>query len=82
MPRNSPTGFVTAFFAVLTWFDLIWHIWWMVLIGLGAYDLRVFAWRDHDEVLIPAEEVAPPRSGEPCRANRGASAGHSVRERT
>jgi len=60
MPRNSPTGFVTAFFAVLTGFALIWHIWWIVLIGLtGAYaNFVLFAWRDHDEVLIPAGEVA------------------------
>jgi cytochrome o ubiquinol oxidase subunit 1 len=60
MPRNSPTGFVTAFFAVLTGFALIWHIWWLVLLGLaGAYaTFVVFAWRDHDEELIPAEEVA------------------------
>ena len=31
MPRNSPTGFVTAFFAVVTGFSLIWHIWWLVV---------------------------------------------------
>jgi cytochrome o ubiquinol oxidase subunit I len=60
MPRNSPTGFVTAFLAVVTGFALIWHIWWLVLIGLaGAYaTFVVFAWRDHDEVMIPVEEVA------------------------
>ena len=60
MPRNSPTGFVTAFLATVTGFALIWHIWWLVLLGLaGAYaTFVVFAWRDHDEVLIPAEEVA------------------------
>ena len=29
MPKNSPTGFVTAFFATLTGFALIWHIWWL-----------------------------------------------------
>jgi cytochrome o ubiquinol oxidase subunit I len=60
MPRNSPTGFVSAFFATVTGFALIWHIWWLVLLGLaGAYaTFVVFAWRDHDEVLIPAEEVA------------------------
>ena len=29
MPRNSPTGFVIAFFAVVTGFALIWHIWWL-----------------------------------------------------
>jgi cytochrome o ubiquinol oxidase subunit I len=60
VPRNSPTGFVTAFLAVVTGFALIWHIWWLVLIGLaGAYvTFVVFAWRDHDEVMIPVEEVA------------------------
>jgi cytochrome o ubiquinol oxidase subunit 1 len=60
MPRNSPTGFVTAFFATVTGFALIWHIWWMVLLGLlGAFaTFVVFAWRDVEEYEIPAEEVA------------------------
>ena len=60
MPRNSPTGFVTAFFAVVTGFSLIWHIWWLVILGLiGAYaTFVVFAWRDHREIEITAEEVA------------------------
>ena len=34
MPKNSAIGFVTAFFAVVTGFALIWHIWWMAGIGL------------------------------------------------
>jgi cytochrome o ubiquinol oxidase subunit 1 len=60
MPRNSPTGFVCAFFATVVGFAMIWHIWWMVIAGLiGAYaTFVVFAWRDHDEYEIPAEEVA------------------------
>jgi cytochrome o ubiquinol oxidase subunit 1 len=60
MPRNSPTGFVCAFFASVTGFALIWHIWWMAIVALiGAYaTFVVFAWRDHDEYEIPAEEVA------------------------
>jgi len=60
LPRNSPTGFVTAFFAVITGFSLIWHIWWLVILGLvGAYvTFVVFAWRDIQETVIPAEEVA------------------------
>jgi cytochrome o ubiquinol oxidase subunit I len=59
MPRNSPTGFVCAFFATLMGFALIWHIWWMVIAGfIGAFaTFVVFAWRDHDEYEIPAEEV-------------------------
>ena len=60
MPRNSATGFVTAFFATVTGFALIWHIWWMVVLGLlGAFaTFVVFAWRDIEEFEIPASEVA------------------------
>jgi cytochrome o ubiquinol oxidase subunit 1 len=60
MPRNSPTGFVTAFFATLTGFALIWHIWWLAGISLvAAYAIFVwYAWRDEVEYEIPAEEVA------------------------
>jgi cytochrome o ubiquinol oxidase subunit 1 len=60
MPRNSPTGFVCAFFATIMGFALIWHIWWMVAAGaIGAFaTFVVFAWRDQDEYVIPAAEVA------------------------
>ena len=60
MPKNSPTGFVCAFFATVMGFALIWHIWWMVILGgVGAFaTFVVFAWRDHDEYVIPAAEVA------------------------
>jgi cytochrome o ubiquinol oxidase subunit I len=60
MPRNSPTGFITAFFSTITGFALIWHIWWLVALGLfGAYVVFVwFAWRDREEYVIPAAEVA------------------------
>jgi cytochrome o ubiquinol oxidase subunit 1 len=60
IPRNSATGFVCAFFATMMGFALIWHIWWMVVAGaIGAFATFVaFAWRDHDEDLIPAREVA------------------------
>jgi cytochrome o ubiquinol oxidase subunit I len=60
MPRNSPTGFICAFFATFMGFALIWHIWWMVaLAALGAYaTFVVFAWRDRVEYSIPADVVA------------------------
>ena len=60
MPRNSPTGFVCAFFATIMGFALIWHIWWMAgVAAFGAYvTFVVFAWRDVDEYIIPAETVA------------------------
>lgn len=60
MPRNSPTGFVTAFFSTLIGFALIWHIWWLAIVGfIGAYiTFVVFAWRDHGDYEIAADEVA------------------------
>jgi cytochrome o ubiquinol oxidase subunit 1 len=60
MPRNSPTGFMCAFFATFAGFALIWHIWWMVgLAAFGAFaTFVVFSWRDRTEYLVPAEEVA------------------------
>jgi cytochrome o ubiquinol oxidase subunit 1 len=60
MPKNSPTGFICAFFATIMGFALIWHIWWMVAVAaVGAYaTFVVFAWRDRDEYSIPAETVA------------------------
>jgi cytochrome o ubiquinol oxidase subunit I len=60
MPHNTPTGFVTAFFAVVTGFAMIWHIWWLAGVGVaGAFaTFVVFAWRDQAEYELPAEEVA------------------------
>jgi len=60
LPRNTPTGIVTAFFATICGFALIWHIWWLVLAGLaGAFaTFVVFAWRDEAEFEIGVDEVA------------------------
>jgi len=60
MPRNTATGVVSAFFATLVGFAMIWHIWWMALLGLaGAFATFVaFAWRDRSQDLILADEVA------------------------
>jgi cytochrome o ubiquinol oxidase subunit 1 len=72
MPRNSATGLVTSFFAVIMGFALIWHIWWLAIGGfIGAYaTFVVFAWRDAALKVIEAKEVA-----RIDRANRDA---HSV----
>jgi cytochrome o ubiquinol oxidase subunit I len=59
MPKNSATGFINAFFAVVIGFALIWHIWWMAIMGLvGAFvTLVAFAFRDEDETEIPAQRL-------------------------
>ena len=73
MPRNSPTGFICAFFATILGFALIWHIWWLVIVAFfGAWaTFVVFAWRDEHEELIPADEVA--RIDRANRATRSAA---------
>ena len=73
IPRNSATGFVCAFFATLIGFALIWHIWWMAIVGaVGAFaTFVVFAWRDRTEEIVPKEEVA-----RIARANRAARAAY------
>ncbi len=60
MPRNSPTGFICAFFATFMGFALIWHIWWMVAVAaVGAFaTFVVFAWRDVPDYIIPASKIA------------------------
>jgi cytochrome o ubiquinol oxidase subunit I len=60
MPRNSPAGFITAFFAVVMGFSLIWQIWWLAILGFVAAAIAVLiaGWsieRDHE---ISAAEVA------------------------
>jgi cytochrome o ubiquinol oxidase subunit 1 len=72
MPVNSPVGFYTAFFATVTGFSLIWHIWWLAAVGLvSAFaGFVVFAWRDVHEFHVPVEEVA--RADHARRAARAA----------
>jgi len=60
MPRNSPTGFITAFFAAITGFAAIWHIWWLAVLGLVAIAIvaGVFGWSEDREREINAQEMA------------------------
>jgi len=60
MPKNSAIGFVSAFFAVVVGFAMIWHIWWLASFGLlGAFvTLLAFAFRRHTEFAVPAEQIA------------------------
>jgi cytochrome o ubiquinol oxidase subunit I len=60
MPGNSANGFVTAFFAVLTGFALIWHIWWLAILGLAcaALTLLGFGWIERVENTLSGEQLA------------------------
>jgi cytochrome o ubiquinol oxidase subunit 1 len=71
VPNNSPNGFVTAFFAVVTGFALIWHIGWMAIIGIvcAILTLFVFGWVPRSQTQISAETLsADQRSQTAARA--------------
>jgi cytochrome o ubiquinol oxidase subunit 1 len=60
LPSNSPNGFVTAFFAVVTGFALIWHIAWLAIVGLAcaALTLVAFGWMERIEKEVTGEQLA------------------------
>jgi cytochrome o ubiquinol oxidase subunit 1 len=60
VPRNSATGFVTAFFAVVTGFALVWHIWWMAILGLACavLTLLAFGWIERVGEVLSVEQLA------------------------
>jgi cytochrome o ubiquinol oxidase subunit I len=60
MPRNSPAGFITAFFAVIMGFSLIWQIWWLAILGFlaGAIVVLIAGWSTEREHEVSAAEIA------------------------
>ena len=60
MPRGSPNGFVTAFLAVVTGFAMIWHIWWIAIVGVACVLLTLvtFGWMERGEVEISGAQLA------------------------
>jgi len=51
---------VTAFFAVITGFALIWHIAWLAILGLvcAALTLLAFGWTDRVEMVVSGKQLA------------------------
>jgi len=59
MPRNTGTGVVIGAFSLVFGFAMIWHIWWLAIVGLvgmiGTFIYRTF---DNDvDYWVPAAEV-------------------------
>jgi cytochrome o ubiquinol oxidase subunit 1 len=59
LPPKSANGFVTAFFAVITGFAMIWHIWWMAIVGFACaiVTLLVFGWVERVDHRISGEAL-------------------------
>ncbi|WP_305805511.1 cytochrome o ubiquinol oxidase subunit I [Stenotrophomonas sp. YIM B06876] len=59
MPRNTGAGVVIGAFSLVFGFAMIWHIWWMAILGLAGM-IGAFIWRTFDKDVdywVPAAEV-------------------------
>ena len=55
IPQNSMLGVTVAFFSVLMGFALVWHIWWLAILGILAIftAVLVVAWQPETEIAVP-----------------------------
>jgi len=60
VPKNTPLGFFVAFFMVILGFSLIWHIWWLAVVGLlGAIAVCLrHTFRTELEDYVPVTTIA------------------------
>jgi cytochrome o ubiquinol oxidase subunit I len=60
MPRNTGAGLVVALFSLAIGFAMVWHIWWLAIVGLlGAIvTLIVRSYNEDIDYYVPAETVA------------------------
>jgi cytochrome o ubiquinol oxidase subunit 1 len=60
LPKNSSLGIYIGGFALVLGFAIIWHIWWLAVLGLIGIIITV-VYRSLDtetEIVIPAAEIA------------------------
>jgi len=63
MPRASALGVVVAFFAFVGGFALVWHIWWLAVVGLGGVIAAGLAraWQTEHEFEVTLAEIEEAR---------------------
>jgi cytochrome o ubiquinol oxidase subunit 1 len=59
MPKNTPAGLIIAVFSGFFGFALIWHMWWLVILGaVGMFVTLLIRWFNEDiDYYVPAGEV-------------------------
>src|SRR6202047_1309367 len=60
MPRNTATGPIVGAFSLMLGFALVWHIWWMALVGLVGIVLSIIvhSFNENRAYYLQAEDVA------------------------
>ena len=60
MPRNTGAGLIISAFSLVMGFALVWHIWWLAIVGfvgmVATYILHTF--NDDVDYYVPVEVVA------------------------
>jgi cytochrome o ubiquinol oxidase subunit 1 len=59
LPKNTPFGMIIAGFAFIAGFSVVWHIWWLAIIGfIGIVtSIIIRSTNEHTEYVIPAAKV-------------------------
>ena len=59
MPKNTPAGFVIGILAFLFGFAMVWHVWWLALVGAFGILVTLIARSGNDDVnyTFPAADV-------------------------
>jgi cytochrome o ubiquinol oxidase subunit 1 len=59
LPKNTPFGMIIAGFAFIAGFSVVWHIWWLAMIGfIGIVtSIIIRSTNEHTEYVIPAAKV-------------------------
>ncbi|MCM2132121.1 cytochrome o ubiquinol oxidase subunit I [Larsenimonas rhizosphaerae] len=59
MPKNTAAGLIISAFSLVMGFALIWHIWWLAIVGLAGGLVAVLARMFNEDIdyYVPAEEV-------------------------
>jgi cytochrome o ubiquinol oxidase subunit 1 len=72
VPKRSALGFFIAFFMVILGFALIWHIWWLAIVGLlGAFTVTLRqAWKTDLEEFVSVATIAEHERRHPSQVAR------------
>jgi len=59
MPKNTGVGVIIGLLTAVWGFAVVWHIWWLTILGFGLTVLTyiVYTFSDDTDYYIPAEEV-------------------------
>lgn len=60
LPKNTAMGIYISLFAFLASFALVWHIFWLIAVGIigAAACIILFSFDEHQEYILPAAKVA------------------------